>query len=158
VADVTERPLADVALAAVASRAPVVPVWCVEPRRCRLARLYTTPAGVVVELFRRREAPQAAWLPSRAGLPIAPSCRCHGAAPLEMYTESFNFMAAVVQHPHNVLEFHLERREETALALLWSDRQRIRRGVVLPSHCGLPPLIDHLEGGGRVSLHAQEHS
>jgi hypothetical protein len=155
---VTERPPAEVALAAVALHAPAVPVWCAEPRRCRLAQLYTTPVGVLVELFRRREAPRAAWLPSRGGLPIAPSCRCHGAAPLDVYAEPFNFMAGVLQHPHNVLEFHLERREETALALLWSDRQRIRRGVVLPSHCGLPPLIDHLESGGRVSLRTQEPS
>lgn len=150
------RPPADHALLGLQARAAdAVGVFCVERAHHRLARLYPTPVGVLVEVLNRGKSVGAVWLPDEDGLPAAPSCRCHTAAPVQLYTEAFNFMSAVVQRPHDVREFLLERRYEHDLGLLWVDRQRRHRGVVLPSQAGLPPLMEHLRRGGRVSLRAQ---
>ncbi len=150
------RPSPEVALLAAAARVTPVRVWCSGARRCKLARLYPTPAGVLAEVFLPGKEPAVAWLPDRAGPPAAPGCRCHAPALIsEEYIEPFNFMAAVLLHPHNVAEFRLARRDVHALTLLWVDRQRVVRPVVLPSDVGLPPLMDHIDAGGRVALRSQ---
>lgn len=143
-------------LAVQASGVAPITVVCVD-RHHRLARLYATKAGVLTELLVRGQRTDVVWLPDEGGLPSAPACRCHQPTVLGFYTEPLNFAAAVLlDGPVNVTEYRLEIRDVGRLpAMLWVDRQRVARGVTLPSQAGLPPLMEHLRRGGRVSLRVQ---
>ncbi len=152
-----DRPTAEVALAALeATAAPHVLVVCAD-RHHRLARLYPTPSGVLTEILVRGTRGAVAWLPDERGVPVAPACKCHMPTHLLFYAEPFNYMAAVLDgRPANVEKFRLLLREVGRLPCVdWVDRQGKARPMLMPSELGLPPLMEHLARGGRVSLAVQ---
>lgn len=153
----TDRPDPSHALAALQSGVvdPIL-VVCTD-RHHRLARFYPTPAGVLAEVLVRGRTAAVAWLPDEAGLPVEPACRCHRPTFLDAYTEPFNFAAAVLLHPPvNVAKYRVAVYEEARRPILtWVDRAGVSRPVRMPSEFGMPPLMEHLRGGGRVSLAPQ---